>query len=464
MKYISTRGSAPALSFEDVLLTGLAPDGGLYVPETLPRFTHEEMSSWAGLPYTDLAFNVMYPFVEGSIPKSDFQTMINETYSVFDHDAVAPLVQLDSNEWVLELFRGPTLAFKDFALQLLGRLLDFVLKKRNERVVILGATSGDTGSAAIEGCKHCDNVDIFILHPHNRVSDVQRKQMTTIIGNNVFNIAVEGNFDDCQQMVKDSFNDQSFLNGTRLVAVNSINWARIMAQIVYYFSSALSLGGPHRSISYSVPTGNFGDIFAGYLARNMGLPINQLVVATNKNDILHRFISKNNYEKEKLHHTLSPSMDIMVSSNFERLMFDLYGRDGKALEKQMDAWKTASGSIEEHRWHSARQLFDSFSLNDQETCEMIKNVFDQTEYLIDPHTAIGVGAARQCRRDQSIPMVTLATAHPVKFPEAVEKSGVGITPELPHHLADLYQREEKYSVLPNDISSVHDFVIHNKRH
>jgi threonine synthase len=237
VKYISTRGAAPALGFEDVLLTGLAPDGGLYVPETLPRYTQEEIASWAGLPYSILAFNVMYPFVEGSIPEDDFRAMIDETYAVFDHTAVAPLVQLDQNEWVLELFRGPTLAFKDFALQLLGRLLDHVLKKRNERVVILGATSGDTGSAAIEGCKHCDNVDIFILHPHNRVSDVQRKQMTTIQGNNVFNIAIEGNFDDCQQMVKDSFNDQSFLNGTRLVAVNSINWARIMAQIVYYFSA-----------------------------------------------------------------------------------------------------------------------------------------------------------------------------------------------------------------------------------
>jgi len=337
VKYISTRGAAPALGFEDVLLTGLAPDGGLYVPETLPRFTQEEIASWAGLPYSILAFNVMYPFVEGSIPEDDFRAMIDETYSAFDHTAVAPLVQLDQNEWVLELFRGPTLAFKDFALQLLGRLLDHVLQKRNERVVILGATSGDTGSAAIEGCKHCDNVDIFILHPHNRVSDVQRKQMTTVQSNNVFNIAVEGNFDDCQQMVKDSFNDQSFLNGTRLVAVNSINWARIMAQIVYYFSASLSLGGPSRSVSFSVPTGNFGDIFAGYLARNMGLPINQLIVATNRNDILHRFISQNNYKLEGLHHTLSPSMDIMVSSNFERLMFDLYGRDGKALAGQMDA-------------------------------------------------------------------------------------------------------------------------------
>jgi len=463
VKYISTRGNAPALSFEDVLLTGLAPDGGLYVPEALPRFTHEEIASWAGLPYSELAFNVMYPFVEGEIPADDFRSMVDDTYCSFDHDAVAPLVQLNSNEWIMELFRGPTLAFKDFALQLLGRLLDYVLKKRNERVVILGATSGDTGSAAIEGCKHCDNVDIFILHPHNRVSDVQRKQMTTVLGDNVFNIAIEGNFDDCQHMVKDSFNDQSFLNGTRLVAVNSINWARIMAQIVYYFSASLALGGPHRSVSFSVPTGNFGDIFAGYLARNMGLPINQLIVATNKNDILHRFISQNHYQLEPLQHTLSPSMDIMVSSNFERLMFDLYGRDGIALAKQLDAWKTVSGSIEEYRWKAARQLFDSHSIDDQVTCDLIKEVFEQTEYLIDPHTAIGVGAARQCRRDTSIPMVTLATAHPVKFPEAVEKSGVDVTPELPHHLADLYERKERYEVLPNDIKQVHAYVAKHRR-
>ena len=463
MRYISTRGSSPALEFEDVLLAGLAADGGLYVPETLPKFTVEEISSWAGLPYAELAFNVMYPFVESSIPESDFRNMVNETYAEFDHKSVAPLVQLDANEWVLELFRGPTLAFKDFALQLLGRLLDYVLKKRNERVVILGATSGDTGSAAIEGCKHCDNVDIFILHPHNRVSDVQRKQMTTIIGDNVFNLAVEGNFDDCQHMVKDSFNDQSFLGGTRLVAVNSINWARIMAQIVYYFSASLALGGPSRSVSFSVPTGNFGDIFAGYLARNMGLPINQLVVATNRNDILHRFISRNQYQLEPLHHTLSPSMDIMVSSNFERLLFDLFGRDGKALSEQMNTWKTASGSIEEYRWQAARALFDSYSVNDERTCEVIKEVFDETEYLLDPHTAIGVEAARQCRRNNAIPMVTLATAHPVKFPEAIEKSGVDISPELPHHLSDLFDRKEKYDVIENKLASVHQYVAEHRR-
>lgn len=463
MRYISTRGDAPALGFEDVLLAGLASDGGLYVPETLPRFTHEEIASWAGLSYADLAFKVMLPFVEDSIPADDFKVMVDEVYAGFEHKAVAPLVQVDSNEWVLELFHGPTLAFKDFALQLLGRLLDYVLKKRDERVVIMGATSGDTGSAAIEGCRHCDNVDIFILHPHQRVSDVQRKQMTTVLEGNVFNLALEGNFDDCQRMVKESFNDQSFLGGTRLVAVNSINWARIMAQIVYYFSASLALGGPHRSVAFSVPTGNFGDIFAGYLARNMGLPISQLVVATNKNDILHRFISQNHYEMHSLEHTLSPSMDIMVSSNFERLLFDLYGRDGRAVAQLMEHWKTESGAIEPSRWKAARTLFDSYAVDDERTCEVIKEVYEQCEYLLDPHTAIGVEAARQTRRDQSIPMVTLATAHPVKFPEAVEKSGVGFAPELPHHMTDLFEREERCTVIANDREQVQRFVSEHRR-
>jgi threonine synthase len=463
VRYISTRGDAPALGFEDVLLAGLATDRGLYVPETLPRFTQEEIASWAGLPYSDLAFKVMYPFVEESIPESDFKAMVDATYAGFEHKAVAPMVQVDSNEWVLELFHGPTLAFKDFALQLLGRLLDYVLKKRNERVVIMGATSGDTGSAAIEGCRHCDNVDIFILHPHQRVSDVQRKQMTTVLGDNVFNLAVEGNFDDCQSIVKASFNDQSFLNGTRLVAVNSINWARIMAQIVYYFSASLALGGPNRSVSFSVPTGNFGDIFAGYLARNMGLPINQLVVATNKNDILHRFISKNHYEMHALEHTLSPSMDIMVSSNFERLLFDLYGRDGRAVAELMEHWKTESGAIEASRWKAARALFDSWAVDDTRTCQVIKEVYEETEYLLDPHTAIGVEAARRTRRDCTIPMVTLATAHPVKFPEAVEKSGVDLSPELPHHMADLFDQEERYEVIGNDITEIQAYVAKHRR-
>ncbi|WP_312289091.1 threonine synthase [Stutzerimonas nitrititolerans] len=464
MRYISTRGQAPALNFEDVLLAGLASDGGLYVPENLPRFTVEEIASWAGLPYHELAFKVMRPFVAGSIPDADFKQILEETYSssgqgLFAHSAVAPLRQLDGNEWVMELFHGPTLAFKDFALQLLGRLLDYVLAKRGERVVIIGATSGDTGSAAIEGCRRCENVDIFILHPHNRVSEVQRRQMTTILGDNIHNIAIEGNFDDCQEMVKDSFADQGFLKGTRLVAVNSINWARIMAQIVYYFHAALQLGGPARSVAFSVPTGNFGDIFAGYLARNMGLPISQLVVATNRNDILHRFMSGNCYDKDTLHPSLSPSMDIMVSSNFERLLFDLHGRNGAAVAELMNAFK-ASGklTVEEERWTEARKLFDSLAVDDEQTCKTIAEVFAATGEVLDPHTAIGVHAARECRRSLATPMVILGTAHPVKFPEAVEKAGVGKALELPAHLADLFERPERCSVLANDLKAVQNFV------
>ncbi|WP_312147412.1 threonine synthase, partial [Stutzerimonas kunmingensis] len=424
-----------------------------------PRFTVEEIASWAGLPYHELAFRVMRPFVAGSIPDADFKRILEETYGVFAHSAIAPLRQLNGNEWVLELFHGPTLAFKDFALQLLGRLLDHVLAKRGERVVIMGATSGDTGSAAIEGCKACDNVDIFIMHPHNRVSEVQRRQMTTILGDNIHNIAIEGNFDDCQEMVKASFADQGFLKGTRLVAVNSINWARIMAQIVYYFHAALQLGGPARSVAFSVPTGNFGDIFAGYLARNMGLPINQLIVATNRNDILHRFMSGNRYDKDTLHASLSPSMDIMVSSNFERLLFDLHGRNGKAVAELLDGFR-ASGklSVEEERWAEARKLFDSLAVDDEQTCATIAQVFKETGEVLDPHTAIGVHAARECRRSLSIPMVTLGTAHPVKFPDAVEKAGIGQALALPAHLADLFERSERCTVLPNELKAVQAFV------
>lgn len=459
MRYISTRGEAPALGFEDVLLTGLAPDGGLYVPESLPHFSLEEIRSWRGLPYAELAFNIMYPFVEEAIPEADFRQMLDDTYGVFAHKAVAPLVQLDTNEWVMELFRGPTLAFKDFALQLLGRLLDYVLEKRQEHAVIMGATSGDTGSAAIEGCRRCAHVDIFILHPHERVSEVQRRQMTTVKGDNIHNLAIRGNFDDCQRMVKESFGDQSFLGGkAKLAAVNSINWARIMAQIVYYFHASLALGGPDRSMAFSVPTGNFGDIFAGYLAKKMGLPVSQLVIATNRNDILHRFMSGNKYEQHTLEHTLSPSMDIMVSSNFERLLFDLHGRDGLAVKQLLENASKGPVSIEDYRWKQARKLFDSAAVDDKATCDTIREVYEQNEYLLDPHTAIGVHAARVCRRDAQVPMITLGTAHPAKFPDAIVESGLTVKAELPAHMADLFEREERYTVLDNDRAGVQAFI------
>lgn len=461
MKFISTRGDAPVLSFEEVILAGLAQDGGLYVPETLPSFSQEEIASWAGLNYQELAFEIISPFIDGEIDDAQLKTIIDKAYSSFRHDAIAPLVQTGHNEWVLELFQGPTLAFKDFALQFLGHLLDFILAKHNKKVVVMGATSGDTGSAAIEGCRRCENIDIFILHPHQRVSDVQRRQMTTVLADNVFNIALEGNFDDCQNMVKASFRDQSFLpDGRQLVAVNSINWARIMAQIVYYFYSALALGAPQRGISYSVPTGNFGDIFAGYLAKKMGLPIEQLIIATNVNDILHRCISHNDHTKQQLAHSLSPSMDIMVSSNFERLLFDLYGRDGSAIKQLMSEFEQGAMVLNDDALSVARKLFSSARFDDESTLSVIENVYQQCEYLIDPHTAIGVAAARTERWSNSVPMVCLATAHPAKFPDAVLKANIA-EPKLPQHMSDLFQKEERYTVLADDIDAVQSFIVNN---
>lgn len=460
MKYISTRGNAPELTFEEVLLTGLAVDGGLYVPKEVPTFSKEEIESWRDLPYAELAHKVIYPFVEGSVDSDALAKILSEVYGGFGHKAVAPLQQLDHNEYVLELFHGPTLAFKDFALQTLGRLLDYVLERRHEKVVIMGATSGDTGSAAIEGTKACKNVDIFILHPHGKVSEVQRRQMTTVTGDNIYNIAIEGNFDEAQDMVKASFGDQSFLKGERkLVAVNSINWARIMSQIVYYFYSALNLGGPVRPVAYSVPTGNFGDIFAGYMAKKMGLPIEQLIIATNKNDVLHRLMSKNKYEVHPLQHTITPSMDIAVSSNFERLLFDLYDRDGAALSELMGRMnaKTDVVELDEEKLAKARELFDSYAVDEDNTIKIMQDVFEETGYLLDPHTAVGVKAAREVRRNKNIPMITLGTAHPVKFEEAVLRAGYKM-PKLPHHLADLMEREERLDVLPADLAAVHKFI------
>jgi len=458
MRYISTRGKAPSLNFEDVLLVGLATDGGLYVPEQLPTFTKAQIADFAHLSYVDLAFNIMQPFVAGCISDEDFRAIIKQTYAGFAHKAIAPLCQLNGNEWLLELFHGPTLAFKDFALQLLGRLLDHVLTKRGEKALILGATSGDTGSAAIEGCKSCANIDIVILHPHQKISEVQRKQMTSAIAPNIHNLALEGNFDDCQELVKRSFNDQSFLNGKRLVAVNSINWARIMAQIVYYFYAAVQLGAPYRAVNFAVPTGNFGDIFAGFLAQKMGLPIEKLTIATNQNDILHRFLAHNSYAKTALQESLAPSMDIMVSSNFERLLFDLHNNDGAKIASLLDEFnKTGNLSVSEEIWQQARHLFASYAADDAAICATIAEVYEQCNMVIDPHTAIGVLAGRKTRTNYAAPLVILATAHPAKFANALTKAGVPIA-AMPPHLADLLEREEKYRVLANNLADLHSYL------
>ena len=459
MKYISTRGGCAPQSFTDTVLTGLAPDGGLFVPERVPSYSPAEIASWRGLDYPQLAQRVMTPFVGGEVSEADLERIIRQSYRDFRHRAIAPLVQTGHNEWVLELFHGPTLAFKDFALQFLGNLLDHLLEQRGQKVVILGATSGDTGSAAIEGCRRCRNLDIFILHPHNRVSEVQRRQMTTVLADNIHNIAIEGNFDDCQRLVKASFAAQSFLPaGRQLVAVNSINWARIMAQIVYYFWAALALGAPERRVSFSVPTGNFGDIFAGYLAHRMGLPVRQLIIATNANDILHRCISGNDYSRQPLQHTLSPSMDIMISSNFERLLFDLYERDGKALAALMAGFEAGATALDPRVLGQARTLFSSQRVDDAETVATIRAEYAASEYLLDPHSAIGVAAARRCRRDAETPVVCLATAHPAKFPDAVQQAGYPGAPPLPHHMADLFARAERCQVLPDDLGALHRHI------
>lgn len=458
MKYISTRGQSSAQNFEQVLLTGLAPDGGLYVPDELPQFTREEIQSWAGLSYPELVMKIIPAFVADSVPEQDLREIVQASYADFDHPDIAPLTQISERHWIMELYHGPTLAFKDFALQVLGRLLDYVLTRNKQHVVILGATSGDTGSAALEGCRHSEHVDIFILHPHNRVSDVQRQQMTTVPGDNVHNLAVSGNFDDCQKIVKQAFADQSFLpEGTQLVAVNSINWARILVQIVYYFHAALQTTAAKEAISFSVPTGNFGDIYAGYLAKRMGLPVDQLIVATNKNDILHRFISKNEYSTTELSHTFSPSMDILVSSNFERYLFDLFDRDAEALNRFMAGIGPETSSIDEARWQRMSECFDSASVSDETTCAVIADVFQRTGELLDPHTAIGVEAARLCDNQASAAVVTLSTAHPAKFSAAIKAAGLE-EPTLPPHLSDLADREERFTVVENSLAAVTQFL------
>jgi len=457
LRYVSTRGRAPTLSFEDVLIAGLARDGGLYVPAKWPRLAKPALRRLAGLPYAEAACLVMAPFVGQAFDRDQFADIVAKAYSGFAHAAVAPLSQIGPNLWLMELFHGPTLAFKDVALQLLGPLFDLVLAKKRKRVTIVGATSGDTGSAAIEAVRGSASCDIVMLHPKGRVSEVQRRQMTTVLAPNVFNVAIEGTFDDCQALVKAMFNDAPFRDAQRLAAVNSINWARVMAQTVYYATAAASLGAPERKIAFSVPTGNFGDVYAGYVAARMGVPIARLIVATNRNDILARFLETGSYRKGRVTPTISPSMDIQVASNFERLLFDLMGRDGAAvsgLMRELDA--RGEFTVPATRLREARRLFAGARADEAETRAEIARVHRRAAQLIDPHTAVGlVGAAKA--GDPALPTVALATAHPAKFPEAVVKAA-GRRPELPPRMADLLDRPERYVTLPNDLRAVEDHI------
>ena len=464
MKYVSTRGSAPTLDFEGVLLAGLATDGGLYVPQEWPAFSAAELRAMRGLSYVGIAERIMRPFLGGAISDEDFARIVRESYASFDHKAVTPLKQLDQNFWLLELFHGPTLAFKDVALQLLGRLFDHVLTKRGERVTIVGATSGDTGSAAIEACRDRSSIDIFILHPKGRTSEVQRRQMTSVLSSNVHNIALEGTFDDCQDQVKAMFNDPAFRARQNLSAVNSINWARIMAQIVYYFAAGVALGAPDRRIAFSVPTGNFGNVYAAYAAKQMGLPVEKLIVGSNRNDILTRFFQSGEMKITGVEPSLSPSMDIQVSSNFERLLFDLAGRDGAAIAGMMAEFDAKRAmTIPADMLGGARDLFSSASIDGDAMALALRWAQERGGQIIDPHSAVGLAAARALDIGADVPIVTLATAHPAKFREAVERA-TGVRPPLPARLGNLFEREERYTKLPGDYDAVKAFILAEAAH
>ncbi len=458
MEYISTRGSAAALDFEGATLAGLASDGGLYLPREWPRFTQAEIAEMAGLPYAQLAARIMQPFVGDCLTPDELLELCEAAYGRFSHKAVVPLVQLDERQWLLELFHGPTLAFKDVALQLLGQLFEKFLARRGSNLTIVGATSGDTGSAAIDAVAGREGVDIFMLHPNGRISDVQRRQMTTVRAPNVHNIAIDGSFDDAQAMVKRMFNDAQMTSRFNIGAVNSINWARLMAQIVYYFAAALQLGGPWRKIAFSVPTGNFGDVFAGYVAAQMGLPIQQLLVATNVNDILHRALSDGDYSTGSVTATAAPSMDIQVSSNFERLLFDCGGRDGAAMAAQMAGFEADKAMrLTNAQREGAADLFTSARAEPEDMNAALRWAREHAGQIIDPHTAIGLHAALTSDIDPAVPMVTLATAHPAKFSDAVERA-TGVRPQLPTRIGDLMSREEAYSELAGEYDAVRSFI------
>lgn len=457
MRYHSTRGNSPTLDFEQVTLAGLAPDGGLYVPESWPTLSQAEIAGLTGLSYVDTAVAVMTPFVGDALTTAELRDLCARAYGRFAHAAVAPLVQLDHDQWLLELFHGPTLAFKDVALQLVGLLFERFLGGRADHLTVIGATSGDTGSAAIDALAGRAGVDVFMLHPAGRVSEVQRRQMTTVLSPNIHNIAIEGDFDDAQGLVKAMFNDPGFSGRFALSAVNSINWARLMAQVVYYFYAAVRLGAPDRPIAFSVPTGNFGNVFAGWIAARMGLPIARLIVATNVNDILHRALSAGDYSRGAVTQTHAPSMDIQVSSNFERLLFELGGADGPAAAEQMRGFEaTHSLRLTDRQHAGAAALFASDRVDQHDMASAMRWASEHGGEVIDPHTAIALAAARRAGR-LDVPIVTLATAHPAKFRDAVERA-TGIRPALPGRLGDLFQREERYATLPATLAAVSAYI------
>jgi threonine synthase len=458
MKYISTRGNASNLNFEGVTLAGLASDGGLYVPDHWPRFSSAQIADMRGLSYVDLAVRIMAPFTAGSLSEEELHGLCLAAYGRFSHGAVTPLVQLDSQHWLLELFHGPTLAFKDVALQLLGQLFERFLAGSEKALTIVGATSGDTGSAAIDAVAGRERVEIFMLHPHGRISDVQRRQMTTVLAPNVHNIAIKGSFDDAQAMVKTMFNDPDVNGPFNVTAVNSINWARLMAQVVYYFAAALKLGAPERAIAFSVPTGNFGDVFAGYVAAQMGLPIERLIVATNINDILHRALSRGDYSVLGVTPTNAPSMDIQVSSNFERLLFDLEGRDGSTTAARMKWFEQMGKMVLSADMRKRAGFFNSVRADADDTAIAMRWAYEHCGQVIDPHTAIGLHAARSVEIAPDVPVVTLATAHPAKFRDAVEQA-IGVRPSLPGRVGNLFEREERFDVLPGEYKAVRDYIL-----
>jgi len=458
MRYVSTRGEAPALDFVAVMLAGLARDGGLFVPETWPAVMNEAIAGLAGRPYAEVAVEVIRPFVGAGIPEADLARMAQEAYGTFRHPAVAPLTQLGPNLFVLELFHGPTLAFKDLAMQLVARLMDHALQQRGERSTIVVATSGDTGGAAVEAFRGRSQVDVVVLFPHGRISEVQRRMMTTVADANVHAVAVEGTFDDCQALVKAMFNHHAFRDRVRLSGVNSINWARVVAQAVYYFTAAVALGAPHRKVAFTVPTGNFGDVYAGYVAARMGLPVDRLVVATNVNDILVRAFATGEYALREVVATTSPSMDIQVSSNFERLLFEACDRDGGQVAALMGSLaQSRRFAVSAHALTAMRALFSADRADEQESAATMRTWMREADYCVDPHTAVGLAVAEKEHRDPALPMVVLSTAHPAKFPDAV-KAASGVTPKLPDWLADLPARKERVSVLPAEQAAVEKFV------